>query len=56
MKENEIKSPKNKFQNNTKIDKKVYYNDIIVITFVSMPTVQFGIKCLLMDLFADVEE
>ena len=57
MKENEIKAPKNKFQNNTKIDKKIYYKDIIVITFISMDsTVQFGVKCLSTDLFADVEE
>ena len=57
LKENEIKDLKNNLQNCTKIDKKVYYKDIIVITFVSMDSsVQFGVKCLQTDLFDEVEE
>ena len=57
MKENEIKDLKDKIQNNAIKNKNVNYDDIMVITFVSMDsTVQCGIKCLPTDTFAEVEE
>ena len=57
LKEKEIRDLKDKIQNNIKNEKKVDYNDIIVINFVSIDSsVQCGIKCLPTDTFAEVEE
>ena len=57
LKENEIKDLKDKLQKNSIKNKNVNYDDIMVITFVSMDsTVQCGIKCLPTDTFAEVEE
>ena len=54
MKENEIK---NKTQNNIIEKPKFNLNDIIVITFISKDSdVQYGIKCLANETFAEVEE
>ena len=55
LKDNEIKDFKNKFQNNIKKDAKVYFGDIMVINFSSID-VNYGIKCLPTDIFAEVEE
>ena len=55
LKEKELKDFKNKFQNNTKKEAKVYYSDIMVINFSSVE-VNYGIKCLPTDIFAEVEE
>ena len=55
LKEKELKDVKNKFQNNTKKEAKVYYSDIMVINFSSVE-VNYGIKCLPTDTFAEVEE
>ena len=57
LKENKIKDLKDKLQKNSIKNKNVNYDDIMVITFVSMDsTVQCGIKCLPTDTFAEVEE
>ena len=57
MKENEINDLKNKLQNNHLEDIKVNYKDIMVVNFISMDSsVQFGVKCLPTDVFAEVEE
>ena len=57
IKENEIKDLKNKLLNNSSEELKVNYKDIMVITFISQDsTVQYGIKCLPTDIFAEVEE
>ena len=57
LKENEIKDLKDRIQKNSKEEKKFGFDDIMVITFVSMDsTVQCGIKCLPTDTFAEVEE
>lgn len=54
LKENEIK---NKTQNNIIEKPKFNLNDIIVITFISKDSdVQYGIKCLANETFAEVEE
>ena len=55
LKEKELKDFRNKFQNNTKKEAKVYYSDIMVINFSSVE-VNYGIKCLPTDIFAEVEE
>ena len=57
LKENEINDLKNKLQNNHLEDMKVNYKDIMVVNFISMDSsVQFGVKCLPTDVFAEVEE
>ena len=57
MKENELKDLNNKLKNNIKKDKKVDFDDIMVINFISGDfSVNCGIKCLPADIFAEVEE
>ena len=57
MKENELKDLNNKLKNNIKKDKKVDFDDIMVINFISGDfSVNCGIKCLPTDIFAEVEE
>ena len=56
LKDNEIKELKNiNIQNNIKDKPKYDINDIIVITFNSID-VNYGIKCLANETFAEVEE
>ena len=55
MKDIMINDLKNKLEN--KGDKTVHYNDIIVVNFISTDQViNYGIKCLKTDTFAEVEE
>ena len=57
LKANEIKDLKNKITNNVIEEKKVNYNDIIVVSFISMDsTVHFGVKCLPNEYFYEIEE
>ena len=57
MKENEIKDLNNKIKNSMQKDKKVDFDDIMVINFISGDfSVNCGIKCLPTDIFAEVEE
>ena len=55
LKDNEIKNLKNNIQNNKIEEPKYSINDIIVVTFTSID-VNYGIKCLTNDIFAEVEE
>ena len=56
LKDNQIKKLKNNnIQNNIKDEPKYNINDIIVITFNSID-VNYGIKCLANETFAEVEE
>ena len=57
IKDKEIQELKEKYKNNKIEVKNVNYEDIIVITFISQDsTVQYGIKCLPNEVFAEVEE
>ena len=57
LKENEINDLKNNINNNAIEEQKFKLKDIMVITFISQDsTVQYGIKCLPSELFAEVEE
>ena len=57
LKENEINDLKNKINNNILEEPKVNMKDIMVVNFLSTDsTVNFGIKCLPTDIFAEVEE
>ena len=57
LKVNEINDLKIKFSNNVNEEKKVNYNDIIVVSFISMDsTVHFGVKCLPDEYFYEIEE
>ena len=55
MKDNIINDLKNQLEN--KGDKTVHFNDIIVVNFISTDqNINYGIKCLKTDTFAEVEE
>ena len=55
MKDNIINDLKNQLENKGR--KKVYFNDIIVVNFISTDqNINYGIKCLKTDTFAEVEE
>ena len=57
LKDNEKLQLKKKKKNNTIEEQSFKYKDIMVITFISMDgSVQYGIKCLPNDIFAEVEE
>ena len=55
LKDNEIKNLKNNIQNNKIEEPKYSINDIMVVNF-SSTDVNYGIKCLKTDIFAEVEE
>ena len=56
-KDNEILQLKNNSKNNVIEEQSFKYKDIMVITFISKDgSVQYGIKCLQNDIFAEVEE
>ena len=57
IKEKEINDLKIKFQNMAFINKPVNFNDIVVVNFYSIDqNINYGIKCLKTDTFAQVEE
>ena len=57
MKDNEINNLRSQIQNKNKDNKIFSFNDIMVIHFKSTDSnINWGIKCLATDLFADVEE
>ena len=56
-KENEILQLKNNTKTNTLEEQSFKYKDIMVITFISIDgSVQYGMKCLQTEVFAEVEE
>ena len=56
-KDNEIVQLKNNSKNNAIYEQSFKYKDIMVITFISIDgSVQYGMKCLPTEVFAEVEE
>ena len=55
LKDNEIKNLENNIKNNEIDEPKYSINDIMVVTFISFD-VNYGIKCLSSETFAEVEE